>query len=96
MSISRQGPSYPGWKLVLFLGVVPLALAFARGGVDFLVGGLGIDSIYGDGAADRLYARDGGPDKAIDCGSVIPGDVALTDPRDPAARACRELGSGRE
>jgi Ca2+-binding RTX toxin-like protein len=65
------------------------------GGDDFLVGGLGIDSIYGDAAADRLYARDGGPDKAIDCGSGTPGDVAVTDPLDPPARGCREPANGR-
>jgi Ca2+-binding RTX toxin-like protein len=55
---------------------------------DFLVGGLGIDSIYGDAGADRLYARDGGSDRAIDCGSGTPGDVAFTDPFDPPARHC--------
>jgi Ca2+-binding RTX toxin-like protein len=57
-------------------------------GADFLVGGLGIDSIHGDGGADRLYARDNGPDRAIDCGSGIRGDVAFTDPSDPPARGC--------
>jgi Ca2+-binding RTX toxin-like protein len=57
-------------------------------GADFLVGGLGIDSIHGDGGADRLYARDNGPDRAIDCGSGIPGDVAFTDPVDPPGRGC--------
>ena len=58
------------------------------GGADFLVGGLGIDSIHGDAGADRLYARDGGPDRAIDCGSGIRGDVAFTDSFDPPARGC--------
>jgi Ca2+-binding RTX toxin-like protein len=57
-------------------------------GTDFMVGGLGIDSIFGDAGADRLYARDGGPDKAIDCGSGSPGDVALADPFDPPLRGC--------
>jgi Ca2+-binding RTX toxin-like protein len=58
------------------------------GGADFLVGGLGLDSIHGAGGADRLYARDGEPDRAIDCGSGVPRDVAFTDPFDPAARGC--------
>ncbi|MBS1895727.1 MAG: hypothetical protein JST59_30885 [Actinobacteria bacterium] len=58
------------------------------GGADFLVGGLGIDSIFGDAGADRLYARDGGPDKAIDCGSGTLGDVAFADSFDPPARGC--------
>ena len=58
------------------------------GGADFLVGGLGLDSIHGAGGADRLYARDGEPDRAIDCGSGIRGDIAFTDPFDPPARGC--------
>ncbi len=58
------------------------------GGDDFLVGGLGIDAVYGEGGADRLYAGDGARDKAIDCGSGLPGDVAFTDPFDPPARGC--------
>jgi Ca2+-binding RTX toxin-like protein len=63
-------------------------------GDDFLVGGLGIDSIYGNDGADRLYARDGGGDRAIGCGSGIPGDVAFTDSFDPPARSCAGSRSG--
>ncbi len=58
------------------------------GGPDFLVGGLGLDSIHGEAGPDRLYARDNGPDLAIDCGSGIRGDVAFIDPNDPPAQGC--------
>lgn len=67
------------------------------GGDDFLVGGQGSDAIYGESGADRLYARDGRRDRAIDCGPVAPGasvtrgDVAFTDPGDPAARKCAKV-----
>jgi Ca2+-binding RTX toxin-like protein len=65
-----------------------------RGGDDFLVGGGGSDSLYGEGGADRLYAHDGTPDKVIDCGSGILGDVALADPGDPPAIHCEESRQG--